>query len=95
MTGPSRPIRLWSWGLVNKVVPDGEEVRAALDMAAELAGRSNHAFALAKRQLNDSFTTDFETQLQWEREGLEASVSHPDGREGLAAFTEKRKPVFG
>lgn len=83
------------WGLVNKVVPDGEEVRVALDMAAELVGRSNHAFALAKRQLNDSFTTDFETQLQWEREGLEASLSHPDGREGLAAFTEKRKPVFG
>lgn len=37
----------------------------------------------------------FETQIEKERAALEACADHPDGLEGLAAFSEKRKPQYG
>jgi 2-(1,2-epoxy-1,2-dihydrophenyl)acetyl-CoA isomerase len=53
-----------------------------------------HSFGLAKQLLTDSFTTPFEVQLERERMGMAACGHHPDGREGIRAFVEKRKPVF-
>jgi 2-(1,2-epoxy-1,2-dihydrophenyl)acetyl-CoA isomerase len=32
--------------------------------------------------------------MELEREGLSDCADHPDGKEGLHAFIEKRKPVF-
>jgi len=37
---------------------------------------------------------DVEQHLEIEREGLSACAGHPDGREELGAFVEKRNPVF-
>lgn len=82
------------WGLVTKVVDDGQALEEAIKMAHELANISLNAFGLSKRLLTDSFDTSFETQLEWEREGISGCAAHPDGKEGIKAFTEKRKPVF-
>jgi len=83
-----------AWGLATKVVPDGTAVTEALNMAHELAKMSLHAFGLAKQLLNDSWDTSMETQLERERAGIARCGAHPEGREGLKAFAEKRKPVF-
>jgi 2-(1,2-epoxy-1,2-dihydrophenyl)acetyl-CoA isomerase len=82
------------WGLATKVVENGRALDEALAMASELAQRSLHSLGLVKRLFNDSFATTLETQLERERDGIRACGGHPDGQEGMRAFTEKRKPVF-
>lgn len=84
-----------AWGLVTRVVEDGRSLEAAVDMAEELAQGSLNSFAWVKRLLTDSFDTPFETHIEREREGICACSAHPDGLEGVDAFVEKRKPVFG
>jgi len=83
-----------TWGLAAKVVPDGAALTEALNLARELAKMSLHAFGLAKQLFNDSWDTSLETQLERERAGIAGCGAHPEGREGLQAFAEKRKPVF-
>jgi 2-(1,2-epoxy-1,2-dihydrophenyl)acetyl-CoA isomerase len=83
-----------AWGLATKVVDDGAALPEALALARELCGRSINSFACTKRLLLESFTTSLETQLEREREGIAACGEHPHGREGIAAFLQKRKPVF-
>jgi len=82
------------WGLVTKVVEDGRALEEALKMAEELARGPVCSFAWSKKLLNDSFSNSLETHLELERTGLRACAAHQDGREGIAAFLEKRKPVF-
>ena len=83
-----------SWGLVTKTVRDGSTLTEAQDMARELVKNSLHSFGWSKKLLTDSFHTSFETQIERERRGLSLCAAHPEGKEGLEAFAEKRKPVF-
>ena len=83
-----------AWGLVTRVVDDDRVLEEALHMARQLAKGSLHSFAWSKRLLTDSFQTPFEAQLENERHGLCICASHEDGKEGLQAFAEKRKPIF-
>jgi len=66
----------------------------ARNMARELGKISLHSFGWCKELLTDSFHTTFETQMERERLGISQCGAHPDGREGLKAFAEKRKPIF-
>jgi 2-(1,2-epoxy-1,2-dihydrophenyl)acetyl-CoA isomerase len=84
-----------SWGLVTKVVEDGEALNEATSMAQLLSRRALNSYAWSKKLLTDAFNTSFEAQLELERSALEACADHPDGREGLTAFSEKRKPRYG
>jgi 2-(1,2-epoxy-1,2-dihydrophenyl)acetyl-CoA isomerase len=83
-----------TWGLITKVVEDGHALEEAVNMARELAKISLNAFGWSKQLLTDSFNTSFETHIERERAGLRSCAAHPDGKEGLQAFVEKRKPVF-
>jgi 2-(1,2-epoxy-1,2-dihydrophenyl)acetyl-CoA isomerase len=83
-----------NWGLVTKVVDDGQSVEEANRMATELAQISLESFKASKWLLTDSYSNSFETQLELERAALRSCAGHPDGREGLEAFLEKRRPVF-
>ena len=82
------------WGLATRVVPDDEVVAEALAMATRLAHRSVSAFAAVKRLMTDSFESSLEGQLEREREALVRCAAHPDAREGLEAFAQKRRPVY-
>lgn len=82
------------WGMVNRVVPEGQALDAAMDMARELADRSLHSFAQVKTLFNKSFETPLEAQLELERQAITVCGKHPDAAEGVRAFLEKRKPVF-
>jgi len=82
------------WGLATKVVKDGTARKEAAQMLNRLVKGSLHSFGWSKRLLNDFFGNSFEYHLEVEREGLSACAYHPDGREGLRAFVEKRSPVL-
>jgi 2-(1,2-epoxy-1,2-dihydrophenyl)acetyl-CoA isomerase len=82
------------WGLVTEVVDDGKALERSFEMAERLAQGSRTSFGFSKHLLTDSFNTSFEAHLENERAALRVSAGHPDGHEGLAAFAEKRKPVF-
>lgn len=83
-----------AWGLVTRVVPDEETLPEALAMLQTLLNTSLHSFAWSKELMTHSFNNSLETQLELERQGISACGAHPDGREGLRAFVEKRKPSF-
>jgi 2-(1,2-epoxy-1,2-dihydrophenyl)acetyl-CoA isomerase len=78
-----------------RIVDDGTALEAGIKMAEELAQKSLNAFGAAKQLLTDSFDTPFETQIERERKALSACAEHPEGQEGLKAFSEKRKPRYG
>jgi 2-(1,2-epoxy-1,2-dihydrophenyl)acetyl-CoA isomerase len=82
------------WGLVNQVVPDDAVVDTATALARELAAGPTLAFGAVKTLLNGSFDQGLEAQMELEARAIaELSVS-ADGREGIRAFLEKRKPDF-
>ncbi len=82
------------WGMVTKVVDDGQAQTEALSMAQKLSQRSVHSFGWSKKLFTDSFSSTFESQIERERVGMCDCAQHHDGKEGLIAFSEKRKPVF-
>jgi 2-(1,2-epoxy-1,2-dihydrophenyl)acetyl-CoA isomerase len=83
-----------SWGLVNAVVPDDELAASAEAVARELAAGPTLAFGAAKRLLRSSLANDLESQLAHEAEAMVSAGESDDGREGVAAFAEKRTPQF-
>ena len=82
------------WGLVTEVTEDGSSVERALALVHEINRIPLSSFAASKQLLTEAFDTSFETQLEKEREFLARCADHPNGREGVAAFLEKRKPAY-
>jgi 2-(1,2-epoxy-1,2-dihydrophenyl)acetyl-CoA isomerase len=82
------------WGLVNRVVLAENTFEEALSLAQRIGTGSLNSFGQAKKLLTDSFDAAFEAQLERERAALAQCAESPDGREGMTAFLEKRKPVF-
>lgn len=81
-------------GLVNRVVPAAELEHAAQELATTLATKSPTALRTIKQLVNAGGQTDLEHGLELE---LQTAVIHnvlEDTREGIAAFKEKRQPVF-
>ena len=82
------------WGLVNQVVARDELLEVAASLATNFAEGGTLAFGAVKRMLHESFAGTLETQMEMEARSI-ASMSHTeDGREGIAAFFEKRRPNF-
>jgi|SRR5579871_898070 len=86
--------RALSLGLATRLADPGRTLVEAQAMARELGQRSLRSFAMTKRLFHRSFETPHETQMEHERRAIVACAEDPEGREGLAAFGEKRKPDF-
>ena len=81
-------------GLVNKVVAPEELDTAVAEVTTYYANAPTKAIALMKSMLNKSFHSDLDTMLQYEAYCQEIAGNSADNKEGVAAFNEKRKPVF-
>lgn len=81
-------------GLVTRVVPAQELMNEAMSFATDLSRRSVNAFGIVKVLIAQSYETSLDVQLERERQGIARCGEHPDGKEGLAAFAEKRRPVY-
>ena len=83
-----------SLGLVNKVVPDDHLVAEAKSLALELAEGPQVSQRLLKRSIYHSAELSFEQALEDIASKTAVSDHHPDTKEGVKAFFEKRKPRF-
>jgi 2-(1,2-epoxy-1,2-dihydrophenyl)acetyl-CoA isomerase len=81
------------WGLVNQVVEDGSLAETAAALAARLAAGPAGAFGAVKRLLAEA-EPGFEAQLARESRSIASRGMTAEGREGIAAFLEKRAPRF-
>jgi len=81
-------------GLVNRVVPDGEWLDAALALAREVAEKPPIASRLAKQAVLVAEETALSPGLENERRLYELAMATEDRIEGMRAFLEKRDPEF-
>jgi 2-(1,2-epoxy-1,2-dihydrophenyl)acetyl-CoA isomerase len=81
------------WGLVNSVVADSDVVTAALKLAERLATGPLRAFGKSKRLIAES-SGALESHLTLESQTIARQGATAEGREGIGAFLEKRKPRF-
>ena len=80
-------------GLVTRVV-DGDLMAEAMAVAQDLARAATPALGVTRRLLLDSATASLETQLDAESRGIASLARTAEGKEGIAAFLEKRAPNF-
>jgi enoyl-CoA hydratase len=81
-------------GLVEVLVDEGEHVDRALELAARMARWSSVSLRLAKQAVSAAFELPLAAGLEHEKELFLTAFGREDGREGVRAFVEKRKPVF-
>jgi len=79
--------------IADRVVPDADVQKVALDEARSLAQHPSFAFSLAKRML-DTVPPSLDVALEMEAMSQGLAFAGPDVDEGVAAFMEKRKPRF-
>jgi 2-(1,2-epoxy-1,2-dihydrophenyl)acetyl-CoA isomerase len=81
-------------GLVHEVVPADELEARAMELAVELANGPQLAMRLLKRSIYNAAESSFVQALDDIAARTAISDHHPDAREGVAAFREKRTPRF-
>jgi 2-(1,2-epoxy-1,2-dihydrophenyl)acetyl-CoA isomerase len=81
-------------GLVDELHPAEELPAAAQALATHLARGATGSLGCIKRLCNCALDNDLRTHLDREREALMRCAFSADGREGVAAFAEKRVPRF-
>ena len=81
-------------GLVNSVCDKNELLGECQKMAAMICETGPIAIEQAKHAINHGLETDLQTGLAIESDAYWITVPTEDRLEGLAAFREKRKPVY-
>ena len=81
-------------GLVDKVVLAGEVYEAAVEMVRQYLTGPAQALRAAKLAIDGGLDQSLASGLAWESQLFSGLFATDDRREGMAAFTEKRKPNF-
>jgi enoyl-CoA hydratase len=81
-------------GIVQGVLPQAELVPKAMEMAHTIAAKSPVAIAYAKEATNRALHGDLGANFVHEADLFAILFSTEDAKEGLRAFTEKRRPTF-
>lgn len=81
-------------GLVSRIVAASETVDEALKAAAQIADFSLPAVMMAKEAVNRAYETTLSEGLRFERRLFHSMFALEDQKEGMAAFSEKRKADF-
>jgi enoyl-CoA hydratase len=83
-----------AWGLVNRMLPGGELLPAALATAARIAGNAPISVRQAKQSISRGMQMSLADGLAFEIEAYNRMVPTEDRLEGVRAFNEKRRPDF-
>jgi enoyl-CoA hydratase len=81
-------------GLVSRVVSLDKLMEEALAVAEKIAGYSAPVVMMIKESINRAYETSLAEGVLFERRVFQSQFSLEDQKEGMAAFVEKRKPVF-
>ncbi len=81
------------WGLLNAVVPDADVFAKSLEIAERLAAGPLRAYGKSKRLIAEA-SGALESHLTLESQTIARQAATAEGREGIGAFLEKRKPKF-
>ena len=81
-------------GLVSRVVPLAKLMEEAMAVAEKIAGYSLPVAMMIKESINRAYETSLSEGVTFERRVFHAQFGLEDQKEGMAAFVEKRKPVF-
>ena len=81
-------------GLINRVAPAGGVLPLALELAQTIAQNGPLAVAAAKNALRQGLSLPLSEGLTLERQAYEKTLHSRDRLEGLAAFREKRRPIY-
>ncbi|VWD14416.1 enoyl-CoA hydratase [Burkholderia lata] len=81
-------------GLVSRVLPADALLDEALAAAATIAEFSLPAVMMVKESVNRAYETTLAEGVHFERRLFHSLFATEDQKEGMAAFVEKRKPVF-
>jgi 2-oxoglutaroyl-CoA hydrolase len=82
------------WGIATEVVTDADLKKATDDLVDELRGFSPLAQRTAKKLINETEDLTLSTAIEFEGQNYGRLRASDDYREGVSAFTEKRKPKF-
>ena len=81
-------------GAVDAVLPDAELAPAVEALVARLRAGARHSQAAIKRLCDGAQSRDLASHLRLEHELLRRAAGTADAREGIRAFTERRRPGF-
>jgi enoyl-CoA hydratase len=81
-------------GLVSRVVPAAELMAEAMKAAQKIAEQSVPIVMMTKETVNRAYETSLAEGIRFERRLFHAMFATDDQKEGMAAFSEKRKPAF-
>jgi len=82
------------WGLVNRVVPSADLMPTAMDYARRIARNAPLAVQAAKELALRSRDMDLSSGLRMEQAMNRLLQFTADAKEGPAAFSQRREPVF-
>lgn len=83
-----------AWGLVNRVVPKGQALPVAREMAAKLAAQPNIALQMCKQSIDMAFDTSEEAGVRNSLALSDRLFATQDCGEGVRAFFAKEPPRF-
>lgn len=81
-------------GLVNFCVPAGEAHEKAMEIAQQISEKGPMAIKMAKKAIDEGIETKMAAGLEVEEMCYQELLNTQDRLEGLAAFAEKRKPLY-
>ena len=82
-------------GLVARIIAADKLLEETLAAAATIAGFSLPVVMMIKESVNRAYESSLQEGLLFERRTFHSAFALTDQKEGMAAFVEKRKPVFG
>lgn len=82
------------WGIVTRVVEDAELMAEAGKLALQIASGPTVAYGSVKKLLALSLQSSLEAQLERESQAIAEAAVTADGREGVAAFFDKRAAAY-
>jgi len=95
LTGDMLPAQeAYRIGLVNKIVPEGEVVKAAKDLAKRILSKGQVAVQLIMDAVQRGMKTSLTEGLLIEADNFAKVIETADAREGVSAFLQKRQPKF-
>ena len=81
-------------GLASRVVPVERYLDEAIELAAQIAGRAPVAVQMAKAAINKAYELGLSEGMEYEKTLFYFLFATEDQKEGMAAFAEKRAPVW-